>query len=61
MDPRKGWAALFCVVLALFGAMSGYRWLTVVALGIWVGAMLVFGRGERHPPLHIDPEDEGQP
>ena len=58
MDPRKGWAALFCVALALFGAFSGFRWLTVLALGLWIAAMIYFGRGERHPPRRIDPDQE---
>lgn len=58
MDPRKAWTALFCVALALFGAGTGHRWLTVTALGVWILALLLFGFGERHTPHSMDPDEE---
>lgn len=42
---RKLYAAAFCVLLSCVGMTSGLRWLTVVALVLWIAAMTVLGRG----------------
>ena len=44
---RKLYAAAFCVLLSCVGMTSGMRWLTVLALVLWVAAMIVLGRGAR--------------
>lgn len=38
------------VVIALVGMATGLRWLTVAALLLWIGAMIILGTGRRHAP-----------
>ena len=40
-------AALVAVAVALTGVVTGLKWLTVAALGLWIAAMLYFGTGKR--------------
>jgi type IV secretory pathway VirB3-like protein len=58
MDYRKAVAALVAVAIALVGVFTGMRWLTVVALVLWVVAMLVFGFGDRNRPGRIQESEE---
>ena len=44
---RKLYAAAFCVLVSCVGMTSGMRWLTVLALVLWIVAMLVLGRDPR--------------
>ena len=48
LNPHKTWIAIVAVAVALTGVFIGLKWLTVAALGIWIAAMLVFGRGKRN-------------
>lgn len=47
LNPHKAWLAAIAVALALTGVITGLKWLTVVALGVWIIAMAVFGIGKR--------------
>lgn len=40
-------AAAVSVAVALTGIISGVRWLTVIALLMWVAAMAYYGFGNR--------------
>jgi len=44
--PHKAWIAIVAVAVAMTGVFTGLKWLTVAALGIWITAMLVLGRGK---------------
>jgi hypothetical protein len=44
--PHKAWIAIVAVAVALTGVLTGLKWMTVAALGIWIAAILVFGRGK---------------
>ena len=58
LHPHKAWAAVLCVVLALVGVLTGWRWLTVAALVIWVLVLIRYGFGQRHsPPVDPGPTD----
>jgi len=46
--PHKAWIAIVAVAVAITGIVTGLKWLTVAALGIWIAAILVFGRGKRN-------------
>ncbi|MGA7306771.1 MAG: hypothetical protein WBW88_18000 [Rhodothermales bacterium] len=46
-NTHKPWFAAIAVAVALTGVVMGLKWLTVIALGLWVVAMIVFGRGRR--------------
>jgi hypothetical protein len=48
MISQKTWFAVIAVALALTGVFTGLKWLTVVALVVWVAAMVIFGTGKRH-------------
>ena len=43
-------AAGVAVAVALTGAFTGFKWLSLVALLLWFGAMYIFGRGNRNQP-----------
>ena len=47
LSPHKIWFAAIAVALALTGVISGLKWLTVLALVVWIVAMMVFGTGKR--------------
>jgi hypothetical protein len=47
LNSQKAWFAIVAVAVALTGVITGLKWLTIAALGIWIAAMLLFGRGNR--------------
>jgi len=38
------------VAIALTGAFTGLKWLSLIALLLWLAAMYIFGRGNRNQP-----------
>jgi hypothetical protein len=44
---QKVLAAAVAVILALTGMVTGLKWLTILALLLWIAAMLYFGLGSR--------------
>lgn len=47
LGSHKAWFAALAVAIALTGVFIGLKWLTVVALILWIVAMVVFGTGRR--------------
>jgi hypothetical protein len=43
-------AAGVAMAIALTGAFTGLKWLTFIALLVWIAAMYIFGRGDRNQP-----------
>jgi len=43
----KAWAAGLAAIIALIGVVADLKWLTVIALVVWLLAMLYFGVGGR--------------
>jgi len=56
MPTGKIMAAVICVGLAITGMLNEWRWLTLLSLVMWLGAMAYFGFGDRSKNT-IDNED----
>ncbi len=57
MMSHKAWFAVLAIGIALTGVFSGLKWLTLVALAVWITAMLIFGTGKRSRSPEANEDD----